>query len=350
LPGEAASIDNLSHALIGSAVAALAPTGVQPAIVIGTLLGAECPDFDFVLRLFGGEVTYLKHHRGPTHGLVVLPVWAAAFAGLLHLIWPGTGFWPIFWWTLLGGLSHVVFDFGNDYGTKGLWPFSQRWIAFDIIPIVDVWMLGLIAVGWVVNWLSPGQRQAVFAVVWLGLTAYVVLRFWLRSRAWHLVVSQFDLEKPCGDAVPCGVHWRHERVTIHPTLLSLNAWRYVVQGEGEYLTGMVWLRQGRVSEPERARNEHDEIVLASLKSQVVTAFAGWVRRPRVSVERQEDLYLVRWTEMRYEAEGFAPFSAYAWLDKHLRLVDEGLGSKKPEQMDREAVRRRLRKEMGKEEP
>lgn len=343
-------MDNVSHALIGSAVVALAPAGVQPALIVGALLGAECPDFDFAIRLIGGEVTYLKHHRGPTHGLVVLPVWSAVFAALLHWIWPATGFGTIFWWTLLGGLSHVLFDFGNDYGTKGLWPFSQRWIAYDIIPIVDVWILGLIAAGWVFTWFAPGERQAIFAVVWLGLAAYVGLRYWLRRKAWDLVVDRYDLAAPCGDAVPCGTGWHGERVTVHPTLLSLNAWRYVVQGDGEYLTGMVWVRQGRVSEPKRARNEHDEIVLASLKSQIVSAFADWVRRPRVSVERREDMYLVRWTEMRYEVGDFAPFSAYAWLDNRLKLVDEGLGKQKPEQMDRETIRRRLRDEMGRSEP
>ncbi|HWI65455.1 MAG TPA: metal-dependent hydrolase [Symbiobacteriaceae bacterium] len=343
-------IDNLSHAIIGSAVVALAPPPVSPAVVAAVLIAAEAPDFDFVIRMAGGPVTYLKHHRGPSHGLITLPLQAAAIAGLLAAVSPAPGFWPLFCWALAGGLSHVLFDFLNDYGTQGFWPFSRRWIALDLIPIIDFWMLGTIVAGWVVHWAWPGHRQAIFAAVWLLLLAYVGLRFLLRRRAWRLVADRFDMEGACGEAVPCGPGWKAERLTIHPALLSLRAWRYVAQREGEYLTGMVWVRPGTVSDPERAENHHDRVVLASLKAQTVSTFADWARRPRATVERRESLYLVRWSEMRYEVDGHSPFTAYAWLDDELKLVDEGLGPQRPENIDKDAVKRRLQKEMGRAKP
>lgn len=350
LAGRDRAIDNVSHAIIGSAVVALAPPDVAPAVAVAVLVAAESPDFDFVIRMAGGPVTYLKHHRGPTHGLVTLPLHAALIAGIIHLLAPGVGFWSLFWWALAGGLSHVLFDFLNDYGTQGFWPFSRRWIALDLIPIIDVWMLGLIGLGWGVHWAWPGHRQMIFVMVWLLLGGYVMLRFWLRRRAWRLVADRFDMEGACGEAVPCGPGWRQERLTIHPTLFSLVAWRYVAQRQGEYLTGMVWVHNSAVGDPERAENHHDRVVLASLKAQTVSAFAAWARRPRVTVEKQESLYLVRWTEMRYEVDGFSPFTAYAWLDDELKLVDEGLGSQKPANMDKDAVKRRLQKEMGRAKP
>lgn len=336
--------------MIGSAVVALAPPEISPALVLAVLIAAESPDFDFAIRMAGGPVTYLKHHRGPTHGLITLPVQALLIAGIVNWLLPGTGFWPLFGWTLAGGLSHVLFDLLNDYGTQGFWPFSRRWIALDLIPIIDIWMLGAIIAGWVVNGFWPGHRQAIFGVVWLLIGAYVVLRFLLRRRAWRLVADRFDMSDACGEAVPCGPGWRAERLTIHPTLLSLNAWRYVAQREGEYLTGTVWVWSRTVGNATRAKNEHDRIVLASLKAQTISAFSAWVRRPRVSVERRDHLYLVRWSEMRYEVDGHSPFTAYAWLDDELKLVDEGLGPNRPDRIDREAVRQRLRKEMGRHEP
>jgi inner membrane protein len=329
---------------------ALAPADIQPAVAWAVLIAAESPDFDFVIRMIGGPVTYLKHHRGPTHGLAALPLHALIIAGLVNWVLPGTGFWPLLWWALAGGLSHVIFDFGNDYGTQGYWPFSRRWIALDIIPIVDVWLLGTIVVGWVLTAVAGAvHRQSIFVGVWLIMAAYVALRFYLRRRAWRLVADRYDMTEACGEAVPCGSGWREERLTVHPVLLSLNAWRYVAQREGEYLTGMVWVRPGKVGEPARAENMQDRVVLASLKAQTVSAFADWARRPRVSVERQDHLYKVRWTEMRYEEDGYSPFTAYAWLDDELKLVDEGLGSQRPEKVDRNALRQRLRKELGKEE-
>ena len=323
---------------------------MQPAVALATLIAAESPDFDYIIRVVGGPVQYLKHHRGPTHGLITLPVQALLIAGAIYGILPGPGFWTLFWWALAGGLSHVLFDFGNDYGTQGFWPFSRRWIAMDTIPIVDLWVLGLIGAGWLVHLRWDGHRQAVFAVVWLLIAVYVLLRFCLRRRAWRLASERFDVAAACGEAVPCGPGWREQRLTIHPTLFSLNAWRYVAQKEGEYLTGMVWVWPGRLTEPIRAENMHDRIVLASLKAQVVGVFADWVRKPRVTVERHDGLYLVRWTDIRYEMAGFSPFSAYAWLDDELKLVDEGLGKQRPPNMEWGDVKKQLRKEMGRTEP
>ncbi|HLN60338.1 MAG TPA: metal-dependent hydrolase [Symbiobacteriaceae bacterium] len=340
-------MDNLSHAIIGTAVAAMAPPGTPAPILWATILAAELPDFDYVIRFFGGPVTYLKFHRGPSHGLVTLPVQAALVAGLVTLLSPA-GFGAVFWWALLGGLSHVIFDLFNDYGTQGGWPFSTKWIAMDFVPIVDFGLIGLIAGGWLAHWLWPGHLRAIFAAVWLLIAAYMVLRYLLRKRAHDLVVAHFDLSDACGEAASCGAGWTQERVTVHPLLLSLNAWRYVVQMQDEYLLGTVWVRQGTVGEPERAENRYDKVVMASMKSALVSAFAGWVRRPRVTVERQGELFLVLWREARYEVDNYTPFSAYAWLDQHLTLVDEGLGKQQPEQMDRAAIRRRLRREMGRE--
>lgn len=337
-------MDPVSHAIIGSAVAALAPAGTHPAVVWGALLGAQAPDIDFVVRYVRGPVGYLRSHRGITHGLAVLPVQAVLIAGGLKLLSPAAPFWQVFWFALLGALSHVLFDFGNDYGTQGLWPFSNKRIALDIIPIIDIRLLAIIGTGWLLNAALTIERSLLFAGVWAALGLYFVARYIQHRRAHSIVAAQFDLSGDCGEAVGCGRGWSHERVTIHPTLFSWNAWRYVIQQPNAFWTGLVWVREGRVSEPEKAVNVYDQIVLASLKASVVTAFADWVRRPRVQVTHKNGLYEVHWSDMRYESDGLSPFTAYAWLDESLTLVDEGLNRRQA--MDRSMVRRRLRREMG----
>lgn len=314
------------------------------------MLGAEAPDIDFVVRYVKGSVGYLRTHRGPTHGLAMLPVFALIIAGGLKLLSPTAPFWQVFWFALLGSLSHLLFDFGNDYGTQGLWPFSPRRIAMDILPIIDLRLLGIIGAGWLLNALLVMDRATLFVGVWLVIAAYLVARYVQHRRAHAVVAARFHLDGECGEAAGCGEGWPGERVSIHPTLLSWNAWRYVIQQPGEFWTGLVWVRQGRVSEPERATNTYDQLVLAGMKSSVVTAFAGWARRPRVQVTQQDGLYEVRWTDMRYEVDGFSPFTAYAWLDEELKLVDEGLQGKQKPTVDRAAMRRRLRREMGLLEP
>lgn len=332
--------------MIGSAVAALTPPGTHPAVLWGIILGAEIPDIDFVVGYWGGRAGYLTAHRGPTHGVLSLLLEAGVIAGGLTVIAPQAPFWTVYWWSLLGCLSHVAFDVGNDYGTKVLWPFSRQRIALDLIPIIDFWVLGAFAVGWAGSAVWPVNRRAIFAVAWILIAAYWLLRFALRRKAYRLVAERFDLSEAHGDAAASGDGWIPERVTVHPTLLSLNAWRYVVQVSGAYLTGRVWAFDGTVSEPHRARNDMDKVVKASLQAQMVDAFAQWVRKPRVQVDRIDSLYRVKWTDMRYEMDDYSPFTAYAWLDDKLTLVDEGLASQSPPTRDKTRLRRRLRYEMG----
>lgn len=334
--------------MIGSAVAALVPDGTHPAVVWGILIGAEIPDADFVVRIWRGPVLYLRSHRGPTHGVISLAAAAALIATVLRLIWPDVGFGTLFLWTMLGCLSHTGFDIGNDYGTQAFWPLSRRWLAMDLIPIVDLYLLGAVAAGWAVNGLWPGHRHAIFAVVWGLIAIYVAARWWLRRQAWNLVKQHFDLSQPCGEFAPCGDRWAQERLSIHPSLLSLSAWRYVLQMPGEYLVGRVWVFDRRVGMPERARNEYDRIVKASHKSETISIFRSWARRPRVQVENRGGLYHVVWSDMRYEVEGFSPFTAYAWLDEDLKLIDEGLGKDRPPKVDLATFRRRLLYEMGRQ--
>lgn len=312
----------------------------------GVILGAEIPDIDFVVRYWGGRSGYLTAHRGPTHGVLSLILEAGVIAAGLKVIAPQAALWTIYWWSLLGCLSHVAFDVGNDYGTKSFWPFSPRRIALDLIPIVDLWMLGAIAAGWAGSAMWPANRRAIFTAVWVFVAAYWLLRFILRRKAYRLVTERFDLSEASGDAALCGAGWTPERVTVHPTLLSLNAWRYVVQVRGAYLTGRVWAFDGTVSEPQQARNDMDKVVKASLQAPVVEAFAQWVRTPRVQVDRIDNLFRVKWTDMRYETGDYSLFTAHAWLDDELTLVDEGLASQRPPTAEKDMLRRRLRYEMG----
>lgn len=326
----------------------MVPAGTHPAVVWGILIGSEIPDIDFVIRYWGGPVGYLRNHRGPTHGIVSLVLESALITVGLRLLWPSVGFWTLFGWTLLGCLSHVLFDVGNDYGTQALWPISRRWLALDLLPIIDFYLLAGVAAGWGINWAWPGYRLAVFSGLWFAIAAYVLLRLWLHRTAWRLATGHFDLSEPCGDHASCGVRWPSERLTIHPSLLSLTVWRYVVQVPGEYLVGRVWVAGQRVGAPERARNEYDRIVKASLQAQIVTAFRDWVRRPRVEVEQQKGLYHVVWSDMRYEVGGYAPFTAYAWLNENLKLIDEGLGPQRPARITRDMLKHRLLFELGRE--
>ncbi|PKO55674.1 MAG: hydrolase, partial [Betaproteobacteria bacterium HGW-Betaproteobacteria-21] len=78
-------MDTLTHALSGAlAGRLLAPrasgTAVRPVLpvwqaVVAGAAAAAFPDLDFVLG-YVSELTYLRGHRGVTHSLLLLPLWA----------------------------------------------------------------------------------------------------------------------------------------------------------------------------------------------------------------------------------------------------------------------------------
>jgi inner membrane protein len=144
-------MDNITHTLVG---AALAETGLKrwtPCATTTLLLGANFPDIDIVVGLFD-RLTYLEHHRGITHALVGIPVQSLLLAGLVYggsRWWqrqppepPRARFWPLVVLSLLSISTHPLLDFTNSYGWRPFLPWTPTWYYGDIDFVVDPWLWG----------------------------------------------------------------------------------------------------------------------------------------------------------------------------------------------------------------
>ncbi|HEX7054702.1 MAG TPA: metal-dependent hydrolase [Burkholderiales bacterium] len=82
-------MDTLTHALSGALLArAVVPQGrAVPRYVAAGFLACAAPDLDFAWTS-GGMLAYIEHHRGVTHSLVLLPLWALGLAWLLAKVVP----------------------------------------------------------------------------------------------------------------------------------------------------------------------------------------------------------------------------------------------------------------------
>src|SRR5258706_13716229 len=83
-------MDTLTHALSGALLARAsaskdAPPRSLPRWIAAGFFACAAPDLDFVAS-FGGPVSYLLNHRGVTHSLILLPLWALALSWLLAKI------------------------------------------------------------------------------------------------------------------------------------------------------------------------------------------------------------------------------------------------------------------------
>src|SRR5208337_1938856 len=130
----------------------------KTALATATLtLGAEAPDLDVFSR-FGGSAFALNHHRGFTHSFLGVPLVAAVVVGFVYFLWRLRGrrtrnpnlpprWGLLFAYACLAGLSHILLDFTTSYGVRPFWPFSERWISWDIVSIVEPVLLVALVLG-----------------------------------------------------------------------------------------------------------------------------------------------------------------------------------------------------------
>jgi inner membrane protein len=145
-------VDTLTHALSGALLARAtapkdAPTQSLRRRIAAGFLACASPDLDIVLFLFG-PVTYLENHRGVTHSLVLLPLWALLYAWILaKILREPRGWRALYGITAMGLLLHVAGDVITTYGTMILAPFSDWRAQIGTTFIIDLWFSGIIVAG-----------------------------------------------------------------------------------------------------------------------------------------------------------------------------------------------------------
>ena len=195
-------MDTLTHALSGALLArATAPraagSDTLPAgrrIVVGAL-AAAFPDLD-VVATYLSPLSYLYHHRGVTHSVLMLPLWAVLLSFLFAFLWRGknttdpiTGDrYPAPPWRAYVGVcaygiaAHIVGDLITSFGTMIFAPLSDARYALSATFIIDLWFSGIILLGLVAS--AVWRRSRAPAVIGLAVLAgYVGLQLLLRQQA-----------------------------------------------------------------------------------------------------------------------------------------------------------------------
>ncbi|MCW5621342.1 MAG: metal-dependent hydrolase [Burkholderiales bacterium] len=180
-------MDTITHALSGALLARGMATGARAPgrpttaqLVIAGTVAATFPDSDIVTSLFS-SVAYLTAHRGVTHSLVLLPVWA----GLLALIMGVLTRKPLQGYLLVsaaGVLIHILGDLITSFGTMVLAPFSDRRFALGTTFIIDLILTGIILLALLASLLWRQSRAPALAGLAL-LVGYVGFQAWMQGQA-----------------------------------------------------------------------------------------------------------------------------------------------------------------------
>jgi inner membrane protein len=217
-------LDTLTHALSGALAAratapSQAPRGPLARRVAAGFLAGAAPDLDFVMS-FAGPVVYLEHHRGVTHSLILLPLWALLFSWLLAKLLREPGGWRgLYGVTALALTVHIAGDWITGFGTMILAPFSDWRAALGTTFIIDLWFTGIILAGLLLSLVFRSTRiPAVAASV--VLVGYVSLQYVQLQRA-------IDF----GEQYARALSLPDARVTAHPRPVSPFNWTVFVSDE-----------------------------------------------------------------------------------------------------------------------
>jgi inner membrane protein len=151
-------MDNLTHTLFAATLARTPLDRAGRGTTAALVLASNAPDIDIVTSA-GGALSYLQWHRGPTHG----PLGVAALGLVVAaMVWTGSRlldrlrgnetdgrdgarFGPLALVSMLGVLLHILMDVPTSYGTRLLSPFDWHWFAIDLVPIIDIYLLTVLA-------------------------------------------------------------------------------------------------------------------------------------------------------------------------------------------------------------
>lgn len=223
-------------------------------------LACAAPDLDFVAG-FAGPVSYLLNHRGVTHSLILLPLWALALSWLLAKIVREPGGWrPLYGITAMAIGAHIAGDLITSYGTMILAPFSDWRAAIGTTFIIDLWFSGVIVLG-------LASSAVLYRSRWPAVAAFIVLAGYV---GFQYVQREQALQFAQRHA------WPGSKVSVQPRPVSAFNWTAFVSDEARHEFAHINLVR---TEPRRYQ-PGDGFIASVDAPYLPVGQAIWVRRTR----------------------------------------------------------------------
>lgn len=262
-------MDTLTHALSGALLArasapADAPPGALPRRVAAGFLACAAPDLDFVISYLG-PVAYLTQHRGVTHSVLLLPLWALLLAWLLaKILREPRGWKALYGVAALALAAHIAGDLITSFGTMVFAPVSDWRAGIGTTFIIDLWFTGIIATGLFGSALL--RRSTVPAVAASAiLVAYVGFQYVQRQDALD-VAGQYAASQGLQGA----------RIEAHPRPVSPFNWTIFVSDDEAHRFAHINL----LREAPRQASAQDGFIARLDAPYMPVAHASWQTRPR----------------------------------------------------------------------
>jgi inner membrane protein len=326
-------MDNLTHTLYGLALAKAGLERSSRHATTAILIGANLPDIDLA-SLIGGQINYLRYHRGITHSLFGISIESL----LLALFFIGFEkqethrkrlqlFFGLFLCSLIGTGSHLFLDYTNSYGIRPFLPFKSDWYSLDIVFIIDPWILFVFLIGLGLTFLfrlinqeigarpTSLKKGAIFCLI-------LISGYWAAKGFSHHSALLELKGQPYADGEPVSIG-------AFPQLMNPFAWHGVVEThQAFHLRIAGWSPFQFIEKEKKTRSfykpEQKEILLAVLQGDEAKTFLGFARYPFFRILPTPNGYEVESKDLRFE---FADrirkaFRYQAELDSRLNILSE----------------------------
>jgi inner membrane protein len=325
-------VEPVTHGLTSIALGRAGLNKVTRMAMPMLLVAGYAPDVDWI-TFFMGAPAMFHYRRAITHSLAGAAMLAALVAAVFWWFGRKHPTAPVRFWRALavcgiGSGSHLLLDLPNRYGLRLFWPFSNQWVAWNILDTVDVWALAALLLGL----LLPGlfrmvseeigarparrgpQRGAIVALALLA--AYATGKFVLHQRAVQVLSARlYHGEAPLD-------------VGAFPSPVSPLAWRGIVETENTMEEVEVRLGPGSTFDPDRSvtnyKPEPSPMLEAARQTRAFAEFIPFARFPLARVVRTRDGYRVELRDLRFSSDSTqqSGFMAIVEMDEEAHVLKE----------------------------
>lgn len=299
-------MDTTSHIVIGFGLGMLAhldPTVAvssyaSSAVLIGTVIGSNAPDFDYIYNL-KGKGSYYRHHRGWSHSFPVLPLWGLAVTGAIYPFFSDVSFLHLFLWTFLAVILHVFLDLFNVYGTQAALPLSSKWWSFDSIPLFDPFILILHCIGF--GLLSIFKPGVVFLFVYMFVLFYIAMR----------TIISMNIKKHLENYFLKAISIK---IIPYPSLIK---WGVLIETADDFLFGVYSGKTVEIEHTLSKKLKHPELVIHSTNEQNVADFLSSTDYAYPFVSVRKNGFIVHWRDLRFRTNKFFPCLTITYISHDL---------------------------------
>lgn len=310
-------MDTGTHLIIGLGLAGLAyidpvvaaDTKVATAVLIGTVIGQQAPDFDTITKL-KGNAAYIRNHRGKSHSIPAVLLWTLGITLGLHFLFDGLPLLHVGGWVFSAVALHVLSDMFNAYGTQALRPFSKKWVSWSIIPIFDPFIFVTHAAAICLWAFGLADPAVIFPVLYAMLLVYYIARTVQRA---VLMKRLRRVDRDAGEG----------QFTLIPTVSPLKYHAIKKLGDGGFLLGEV--KGGRLAWTDKIRCDDHPAAERSKAHADIRTFLGFSSYACAEVRRHSWGYEVRWMDVRYRHRKNYPFVAVLLMDRDFEPLGSFIG-------------------------